>query len=97
MTSVRTAFQVRISGQGRAGIDRSLWEGHSTGRHEKAPVRLPCSPLAAIQGDPRTLLLLLLLSSYAIEVVGHGVGKMRKERRVVWICELLNGRDDCGG
>ena len=30
-------------------------EGTNTGRHEKSPVRCPCSRLAALHGDPRTL------------------------------------------
>ena len=29
-------------------------EKPNTGRHEKAPVRCPCSRLAALHGDPRT-------------------------------------------
>ena len=29
------------------------------GHHEKAPIRCPCSRLAALDGAPRTLLLLL--------------------------------------
>ena len=31
-------------------------ERPNTGRHEKAPVRCPCSRLAALHGTPRTLI-----------------------------------------
>ena len=36
MTPDHTAFQVRSSGYGRAGVGPSSWEGLNTGRHEKA-------------------------------------------------------------
>ena len=54
MTPDHTAFQVRSSGYGRAGIGLSSWEGLRTGRHEKAPDRCPCSRLAILHGAPRT-------------------------------------------
>ena len=58
MTTVHTAVQVRHSELGLAGIDRSSWKGHTTGRHEKAPVRCPCSQLTALHGVPQTLIAL---------------------------------------
>ena len=57
MTPNHTVVHVRISGQGRVGIGLSSWEGLSTGRHEKAPVRCQCSRLTTLHGDPRTRLL----------------------------------------
>ena len=56
MTPDPTAFPVLSSGLGRAGVGRSSEEGLDTGRHEKAPVRCPCSRLAALHGAPRMLL-----------------------------------------
>ena len=53
-TSGHTAFQVHRSWYGQAGIGRSSWEGLSTGRHEKAQVRCPCSRFATQHGAPRT-------------------------------------------
>ena len=43
-------FQVCSSGYGQAGIGRSSGEGLSTGCYKKAPVRCPCSRLAAPHG-----------------------------------------------
>ena len=46
-------------------------ERPNTGRHEKAPVRCPCSRLAALHGDPRThhdiveVLIVFLLIKYS--------------------------------
>ena len=54
ITPDRTIIQVRSFGLGRAGIGRSSWKGLDTGRHERAPVRCPCSRLAALNGAPRT-------------------------------------------
>ena len=51
--TLMTPLQVRSSGHGRTGIGRSSWKGHITGRHVKAPVRCPCSRLAALHGAPR--------------------------------------------
>ena len=59
LTSEHTAFHVRSFWYGRAGIGRSTEEGLVEGRHEKARVRCPCSRLAELHGDLRTLLLLL--------------------------------------
>ena len=49
-------------------------ERPNTGRHEKAPVRCPCSRLAALHGDPRTL----TLSSH-----GQLIDLERKVQRLV--------------
>ena len=54
MTSDLIAFQVCSSGYVRAGIGRSSWKGLDTGRHEKTPVRCPCSRLATLHGALRT-------------------------------------------
>ena len=54
MTSDHTAIQVCSSGYGRAGIGRSSWKALNTGRHEKAPVRYPCSRLDTLHGAPGT-------------------------------------------
>ena len=46
--------------QFRVGSSRNwsvFLERPNTGRHEKAPVRCPCSRLAALHGAPRTLIL----------------------------------------
>ena len=48
ITPDRTTIQVRSSGYGRAGNGRSSWKGLM------APVRCPCSRLAALHGAPRT-------------------------------------------
>ena len=45
-----TAFHVGSSGQGRAKIGLSFWEGLNTGHHMKARVHCPCSRLAALHG-----------------------------------------------
>ena len=50
ITPDRTTIQVRSSGCGRAGIDRSSWKGLDTGRYEKASVRCPC----CLHGAPQT-------------------------------------------
>ena len=45
-------------------------ERPNTGRHEKAPVRCPCSRLAALHGAPRTLAQWLTPWAYYQEIVG---------------------------
>ena len=50
LTPNHTAFQVHISGLGRAGIGRSFWEGINTERHEKAPVCCSSSWLTVLHG-----------------------------------------------
>ena len=52
MITDHITFQVRSSGYGRVGLGRSFGEDPNTGRHENAPVRCPCSCLAALYGAP---------------------------------------------
>ena len=52
ITPDRTTIQVRSSGWGRVGICRTSRKGLNTGRHERTPVRCPCSRLAALHGAP---------------------------------------------
>ena len=59
MTLYHTAIQVRSSGWCRVGSGPSYGEGLSNGRHDKVPVRCPCSRLAARHGSPRTPLLIV--------------------------------------
>ena len=54
MTPDHTALQVHSSGKGRAGIGRSSGEDLNIGRHEKAPVKCPCSREAALHAAPWT-------------------------------------------
>ena len=54
MTPDHTAVLVYSSGYGRVGIDRCSGDGLRMGRHEKTPVRCPCSRLATLHGAPRT-------------------------------------------
>ena len=51
MTFDRTVFQVRILGSRNWSV---FMERPNTGRHEKAPVRCPCSRLAALDDAPWT-------------------------------------------
>ena len=53
-TSDHTAFQVHINRYGRVGIGWSSWKGLNTGRHDKVPVRCPCSRWATLHVAPRT-------------------------------------------
>ena len=51
------AVQVRSSEMGRDVIGRSAWKGHNSGRHDKTPIRCPCSQLAALRGAAWTYFL----------------------------------------
>ena len=53
-TPDHSTFQVHSSGKDQVGICRSSGEGLNTGCQEKAPVRCPCSRLAALHGVPQT-------------------------------------------
>ena len=53
ITPDRTTIQVRRSGLGRVGIGWSSLKGLDMGRNEQAPVRCPCSRLAAHHGTQR--------------------------------------------
>ena len=46
--------QVWAGSSRNSSSDRSSDEGLNTGRHEKAPVRYPCSRLATLHGAVRT-------------------------------------------
>ena len=54
MTPDYNAFQMRSSGYGQAGIGQYSGECLIKEHHEKAPVRCPCSRLAALHAAPRT-------------------------------------------
>ena len=62
------AVQVLSSGLGRVGIGWSSGDGLNMGRHEKAPVRCPCSWLAAVYGAPWMYHLMLLTATVVMVV-----------------------------
>ena len=89
MTPNHTAVQVRSAGQGRTGIGQSSWKGLSTARHEKAPVRCPCSRLTTLHDAPRTP---------GIQVASDSVGRPNKlpTTGTSWLTAPANGRGSGG-
>ena len=95
MSCDHTAIFVSSSGWSRVGIGRSAAEVLCMGCHEKAPVRCPCSRLAALHGAPLMLLLLHVGS------VGHLVVRPTGpdvSYRLIWFqcCTLrFHSLDNC--